>query len=367
MRKFFIGFLCISISANTFAVTQPLVPKSKGLSSTGSVQTAKAQSSAGVPAIITPPQDNAVILAVGDGGGGVNGGGGDDDGLEFSARLSEALRSIKLMKSILTAKAMSLDLEKDILATRIVVLDQTLVVKIAGFIQSSVAANIPQSKIIYVNRSRWHGIKNKSLKEAIALHEYLSLLGLEQTGYYPISSNYLLKKGGDSIELADALKLNRLQQISTEHPTLTRREILKQNFTESQMPIEIDEINQRLNCVIDAGVGETDVDTIHMHTRSIITTPGREGVPAAGPLLPKIPAVADIEEKRIEFSISSPRIYPNTSVERSTLITGAEEIRQTDGNYTLYLRKNNGLISIRLHFNTLDTPQTIYVNYGYCY
>ncbi|RZA09913.1 MAG: hypothetical protein EOP11_00120 [Proteobacteria bacterium] len=62
--------------------------------------------------------------------------------------------------------------------------------------QESVAVNEPANRFILINRARWAAIASEHVKEAVALHEALSLAGLESTGAYPFSARYLAKFGG---------------------------------------------------------------------------------------------------------------------------------------------------------------------------
>jgi hypothetical protein len=74
--------------------------------------------------------------------------------------------------------------------------DEILVVEAANGSQESVAVNEPAARRILINRARWAAVPSDLVKEAIALHELLSLGGGESTGAYPYSSRYLGKFGG---------------------------------------------------------------------------------------------------------------------------------------------------------------------------
>ena len=71
-------------------------------------------------------------------------------------------------------------------------------VSINGVPQESIAINDPDNQIIFINRTRWNQVRNVHVLEAIALHEMLSLLKLEDTGKYEISGRYLSIYGWNS-------------------------------------------------------------------------------------------------------------------------------------------------------------------------
>lgn len=50
---------------------------------------------------------------------------------------------------------------------------------------------------VLINRSRWQALTDVRTKKATMLHEGLSLVGLEETASYPISSRYLEQAGLD--------------------------------------------------------------------------------------------------------------------------------------------------------------------------
>jgi len=120
-------------------------------------------------------------------------GGGDEIGLEFRNAFATALRAVKdgTVKGSFSAEA----LEKAASTAHVLVVEEPLSVSFAGTKQDSVAVNIPAEALIKVNRFRWSGLKAEKLKEAVALHEVLSLIGVERTGYYEISARYLEQAG----------------------------------------------------------------------------------------------------------------------------------------------------------------------------
>jgi hypothetical protein len=118
-------------------------------------------------------------------------GGGDEVGLEFHAAFHSALQELK-NKDLATFKQIA-NAQIELVAknAKVIVVDEALDVHVKDLIQDSVAANEPHTMTIMINRARWNAIKSPHLKEAIALHEILSLKGLEETGFYPISGRFL--------------------------------------------------------------------------------------------------------------------------------------------------------------------------------
>ncbi|RZA06616.1 MAG: hypothetical protein EOP11_09865 [Proteobacteria bacterium] len=120
-------------------------------------------------------------------------GGGDEVGLEFRNAFATALRAVRdgSIQGAFTVEA----LEETVAKAHVIVVDESLSVRFGDTKQDSVAVNIPADTLIKVNRARWRGLKTDRLKEAVALHEVLSLMGIERTGYYETSARYLEKAG----------------------------------------------------------------------------------------------------------------------------------------------------------------------------
>jgi uncharacterized protein len=76
------------------------------------------------------------------------------------------------------------------LEVKVIIVDETLPLQIGSAVQTSAALNFPGENQILVNRSAWKQIADDKMKEALALHELLSLMGLEGTGQYTISQKY---------------------------------------------------------------------------------------------------------------------------------------------------------------------------------
>ena len=116
-------------------------------------------------------------------------GGGDDVAIEFQTAFNSAIRSAPKQ---ISQQFSASDLKQRLSVAKIVGVSTVLKVTIDGVSQESVATNSRNSQLIEVNRDRWMQIRNWHIKEAIALHEMLSLQGLESSGKYPISSQYLM-------------------------------------------------------------------------------------------------------------------------------------------------------------------------------
>jgi hypothetical protein len=118
-------------------------------------------------------------------------GGGDEVGLEFQRALQDVIAELQSTMPNLYQKLEENNFSKTVANTKVVVADEGLGVEYLAYIQDSVAANIPETVTVLVNRQRWIAIQEYKVKKAIAFHEALSLAKLEETGSYVISSRYL--------------------------------------------------------------------------------------------------------------------------------------------------------------------------------
>lgn len=125
--------------------------------------------------------------------GPITSGGGDEVALEFTQAFRNAYQEIQANHPDLAAQLNGQDLEAAMKRASLFVVEQTLKVEYQGIQQESVATNTPASGWILINRYRWQQIRQQRIREAVALHEVASLLELEGTGRYPISSAYLGK------------------------------------------------------------------------------------------------------------------------------------------------------------------------------
>lgn len=118
-------------------------------------------------------------------------GGGDEIAFSFNEALRVSLREITRSQPALEAQVAPLALGDLVAQVTIFVVDQPLIVAAGEGEQTSVAVNDPNTRTIWIHRARWQGITSERLRQAIALHEYLSLARVEGTGRYPVSMAYL--------------------------------------------------------------------------------------------------------------------------------------------------------------------------------
>jgi hypothetical protein len=117
--------------------------------------------------------------------------GGDEVGMEFQLIARKALRDIKNNYPEIGYRFSPEAYMFYVFNTTTLVVDEDLNLIVKGARQDSVAVNIASEKIIYLNRARWNQISDQRVKYGIVLHEYLSLMGLESTGMYNISAQYM--------------------------------------------------------------------------------------------------------------------------------------------------------------------------------
>ncbi|RYZ97950.1 MAG: hypothetical protein EOP11_21330 [Proteobacteria bacterium] len=109
--------------------------------------------------------------------------------LDFQRAFSNAVRAVKEGK--FSGPITTEDLLETARDAQIFVVEDSLLVTLDGSIQSSIATNDPDKLLIRINRMRWERLKDERLKEAVALHEVLSLRRIERTGNYAQSARYL--------------------------------------------------------------------------------------------------------------------------------------------------------------------------------
>jgi hypothetical protein len=116
--------------------------------------------------------------------------GGDEIGLEFKslARMSliEIEREHADLAKLFSVRRAILVLD----SAEVLAVEENLELDVNGVRQQVVVVNYPKTKKVIINRSRWQAISNLKAKQALALHEVLSLIGVERTGHYPISSRF---------------------------------------------------------------------------------------------------------------------------------------------------------------------------------
>jgi hypothetical protein len=119
--------------------------------------------------------------------------GGDEIGLEFQSAYLFALEDIKLNHRDLYEQIESSDVYQLSTTTRVLVVDRPLVINVDFTTQESVATNDSKLGLILVNRSRWTAIRSEAKKTSLALHEILSIAGIENSGLYTVSAVYFSK------------------------------------------------------------------------------------------------------------------------------------------------------------------------------
>ena len=127
-------------------------------------------------------------------GGKVIGNGGDPRALEFINSAKIAIEDLKKNEA-LYPEVKSKDLDAILTGTEVLV-SQAPVFSLKGDVrQFSTAINYHDPDTIVVYGPMWSSIKNIQIRKALALHEILSLAGLEETGNYSISKRYLSQLG----------------------------------------------------------------------------------------------------------------------------------------------------------------------------
>lgn len=295
------------------------------------------------------------------------GNGGDDVGLSFRASYMEALSFIRdkeprLYSDIVRSKALD-----KVQAAKVIVVDDALNVSVRDLIQNSVATNNPNTTTILVNRVRWNNILDATLKSGIALHEILSLVGLEQTGFYPISSRYVSLKGQLPEKLSQAVDVNRLVQIRAQNSTASVRDVLIKFFNEAKAPIYLGDIDSfadiksgksNLECRANAsGLGSGP----NLLKKAFVARHNLKRNADDGPIFPEqkftfIDFQYDKESGRDMIDGS------NRNFDILRLSIANTEIVESIGVERLVLRKNNGLLTgVVFHYDSDEGT------YFYCY
>jgi len=118
--------------------------------------------------------------------GGYSGNGGDEIAIDFQHSLKRAVATLSTTYPELSTVLKRIELENA--SVKVVVVNKPLYVTAINSTQESVAVNYADKKLILIHRKRWMAIQDQRTKDSIALHEHLSLIGIESSGYYPISS-----------------------------------------------------------------------------------------------------------------------------------------------------------------------------------
>lgn len=165
--------------------------------------------------------------------GGNSGGGGDDVGMNFLKTIRDAIENLRRLMPEDYQLIQKNNIEKIVSNVKIIVVDENLGVRHKGYIQNSVAVNLPQTRVILVNRTKWNAINDMRMREAIAIHEVLSLEKIESTGKYSISAKYLHLQGSSDLELITSLSVNQIKQIKTLDTQASNEKIMRTFYSEN--------------------------------------------------------------------------------------------------------------------------------------
>ncbi len=322
-------------------------------------------------------------------------GGGDDAGLDFQAHLQSALSYLQKNNPEIYKTISGKGLRSQ---PRVIVVDDALDVQFKDLIQNSVATNDPAKGEIYLNRQRWNAIKNDTLKDGISLHEDLSLKGLEQTGFYPISAQYVASRGGEARELKKQLKVNRIKQLTALSPGRSPYEVLKTFFEEASEPLSPNDIpkakeiyQKKVKFICQSSNAEepSNLGQRYLGRVSKITTAHADRVDR-GPMFDPIPEQSEIREPRFylawrieEMNGYSSGLYRGGSeywwtLGVSKISVSKTEIKQSASfapdvfqdspqgrTYAATFRKNNGMITY--HWKEAENKRIVVDEIGYCY
>ncbi|OYZ21209.1 MAG: hypothetical protein B7Y39_09735 [Bdellovibrio sp. 28-41-41] len=313
-------------------------------------------------------------------------GGGDEVALEFQRAFAVALRKLKNEQPQVFQKFSIEKLEKRASSINVIVVDDALNISVKEIIQNSIATNARSTNTILINRTRWNAISDDWLKEGIALHEIASLEGLEQTGYYPISSIYVSLMGGSSNSLEANLSVNTLKQIVALNPQASPKEILKKLFEESSVPASVSDFDLNTDKKSNQecqGVGFPDIDGLAPMRIRRALVPIQEALPDGGPLFPARPA---IKEDRVVFAIqpqqferltddpeflgawshgASTIMKTETELLEKTRYTSHGQVNALENN--LLARRSGGLLIIKMFTVSLNPAVGVDSTHKYIY
>lgn len=330
--------------------------------------------------------------------GGSDASGGDEVALEFQRSFSVAINKLSKQKSELFKTISISKLFEKASEAKVVIVDDVLDVKLKDIIQNSVATNTKSTNTILITRSRWNSIKQEWLKEGIALHEILSLAGVEQTGYYPISSRYVALYGGSLAALDKNLTVNTLKQVAALNPKASPRDTLNKFFNESIVPATLEDFDwngdqaSTQECqVIGHEQAPESLVKGYLRRAQVIVKPSVPAMPDRGPLFPEHPELPPEKETRIVYTFL-PTNFENLSngdadflknwdrVASEITSTNNELIEKISGKGVhsgiefeyetiIRARKNGALVAFSLEMKSL-TPDIEFSSnpmLGYCY
>lgn len=120
------------------------------------------------------------------------GNGGAPDGLEYS---KEALSAIDEIEQMGFQDLKGVDLRGILTRTQILVIDKPIYVDVNGIKIPAAALNYrgPDGNTVLLNGEMIGNVKNTLIRKALFLHELLCIAGVEKTGIYTVSRQYLAK------------------------------------------------------------------------------------------------------------------------------------------------------------------------------
>jgi len=222
-------------------------------------------------------------------------GGGDPLALEFKATAQVALKNLQSLDKTAFGNVNFSQLQSEILSAQILVSDSPLPVTKDGVVQVGAAENRPSQNLIILNRADYTKIQNVVVQQALALHEFLSLEGLESTGNYPISGAYLIAEGGGTTTVVkqtiDSASKSLAVETPCSKPSSTVSALFSmiadenspaqaiQSYIENHI-ISIDAVNDQCKTMFDSSVDKnrTDVFSVFFdHYKPDLNAPETQG------------------------------------------------------------------------------------------
>jgi hypothetical protein len=313
--------------------------------------------------------------------GGNSGGGGDDVGLEFQASLNTALKTLSKNDPQTYQMLLNEGLASAMSLAKYIVVDDTLLVDVKDLVQNSVAVNVPDQLTILINRSRWKALRGQPiLMSGIALHEMNSLLKIESTGMYAISSRYVQSQGGSGKDLDSSVQVNHLIQIKALSPFATPAEILKKFFDEAHAEISANDFGDldgsgRPYSKLYPVTGDYKCQMIYNANFPNEVTETKFGKYLTnnakkdlGPLLPAteensyIIMDANCGDEHGQATDAWPFACVKNEISIDPASSKTELTMTAEGGFTFSYRKSGNMIAIRY-----SDPRNVYHGFGYCY
>jgi hypothetical protein len=294
-----------------------------------------------------------------------DGGGGDEVGIDFQMALFESLAEIQRKNNDLQKAVSPGELIELFKQSRILVVEEKLVVEFEGVLQESAAVNDRIARIIKVNRKRWQSIADRRLKQAIALHEMLSLKQLESTGVYTYSAEFAGRFGlsakavatgttpfsgymvtcNDSTKLLDLKSKKELDVSRSSFSLMVQWRFRNQTFRLSSYFLNDDElflqpvIDQSSITEAETGIGTAKRSSLHVY---MLTSNGRvrSGTQVSETLLDDQGKLWELKDGKVGAFL------------------GTREFRSTGGTNTLRTEISPGSMPEQNGFRVLKSEKT---------